>query len=246
MSFLFRELFMEVQELFMNAARLNPASPDPDIQCGLGVLFNLSNDYEKAVDCFQVSSWEYCSSIVSGSFAEVYELSCTQCMYLSHKSQFLWFQVCYSFRSHLYIVSETLTWSSQYEILLWSVASDFASSFSIEFLRFLPHCVFQSALSVKPQDALLWNKLGATLANGSRSEEVSFNMFFIFSFGHPPMVLVTSCSVWCGPFDGVVPMIENVPSVRHSAYPNRCFHRAVIWRAFSQGWYRVTSQVGNS
>lgn len=45
----------DVLQLFQEAALLNVDCVDPDLQTGLGVLYNLSSDFDKAVEAFSAA-----------------------------------------------------------------------------------------------------------------------------------------------------------------------------------------------
>ena len=53
--FCYSEYFKAAESAFFQAARLSPSDIDADVQCALGILYHIVNDYDKAVDCFQVS-----------------------------------------------------------------------------------------------------------------------------------------------------------------------------------------------
>ncbi|KAI8091251.1 uncharacterized protein B0P05DRAFT_526748 [Gilbertella persicaria] len=49
-----KALHAYITRLFLEAARISPGSDmDPDVQIGLGVLFHIAQEYDKAIDCFQ-------------------------------------------------------------------------------------------------------------------------------------------------------------------------------------------------
>ena len=50
-----RTELQDVLLLFQDAALLNVDAVDPDLQTGLGVLFNLSSDFNKAVEAFSAA-----------------------------------------------------------------------------------------------------------------------------------------------------------------------------------------------
>lgn len=53
--FISSPLLLEVKELYLESAQHNSDTINPDLQTGLGVLYNLSSEFNKAVEAFNAA-----------------------------------------------------------------------------------------------------------------------------------------------------------------------------------------------
>ena len=132
-----------MRDLFLKAAQISPEQVDADIQVGLGVLFNLSNEYDKAVDCF------------SAALAVRPDVSSPRTVLKKVNYFILSGGYIYKLHQHRAPTIKTL--------ILYSLPS-------LNVLDF-PAALSGANYFNLSQDAMLWNKLGATLANSNKSGE---------------------------------------------------------------------------
>nr|CAD7596950.1 unnamed protein product [Timema genevievae] len=196
-----RTYLKDVQDLFIMAARRNPKNDlDPDVQCGLGVLFNLSDECDKAADCFKTALLVKSDHHVllpvrvvhlSTNYTNV--LGIGKVEFRGSEPAFAWRESGKPFRnptpsspnqdSNLDL--PILGGLAQHDWLSgvgrfdysWLRAdstileNNIACTYRVKIFCHTKQSISSEVVLTRDMDFRLWNRLGATLANGQWSEE---------------------------------------------------------------------------